>query len=96
MQLPEAVFKEKHGVMGPYAGVDYNSPYQIVNSAVSYPPPLYKDKGWNGEISPIGWAQLYLSAYLQTGFFMKTHTQVQKSGWEGRQPHAWADFNPTP
>jgi hypothetical protein len=40
MHLPEAVFKENLGVMGPYAGVDYNSPYLIVNYAVSYPPPL--------------------------------------------------------
>jgi hypothetical protein len=30
--------------MGPYAGVDYNSPYIIVNSLVSYPP-HYKGKG---------------------------------------------------
>ncbi len=26
---PEAVFKEKHGVWGPYARVDYNSSYLI-------------------------------------------------------------------
>jgi hypothetical protein len=26
---PEAVFKEKHGVLGPYAKVDYNSSYHI-------------------------------------------------------------------
>ncbi len=45
----EALFKEKHGVMGPYAGVDHNSPCFIVNSVVSYPPPLklwtFKVKG---------------------------------------------------
>jgi hypothetical protein len=37
--------------MEPYVGVDYNSPYLIVNSAVSYPPPPppTKGKGWSGE-----------------------------------------------
>ncbi len=32
---PETVFKENMGTMGPYAGVDYNSLYLIVNSVVS-------------------------------------------------------------
>ncbi len=49
----EAVFKEKHGVycMEPYAGVDYSSPYLIVNSVVSYiyNTPKRKVKGWSGE-----------------------------------------------
>ncbi len=41
---PEAVFKETWCV-GPYAGVDYNSPNLIVNSIVSYPiHPHYKGK----------------------------------------------------
>jgi hypothetical protein len=45
--------------MGPYAVVDYNSPYLIVNSLVSYPPPLQKERDGVGKISPIaGWAYL--------------------------------------
>ncbi len=41
--------------MGPNARVDYNSPYLIVSSVVSYPSP----------ISPIGWGHLHLSANFQ-------------------------------
>ncbi len=40
---------EYGSIKGPYAGVDYSSPYFIVNSAVSYPPLTTKDKGWSGE-----------------------------------------------
>jgi hypothetical protein len=36
--------------MGPYAGVDYNSPYLIVNSIVSYPPPNTTEKRETGLI----------------------------------------------
>ncbi len=46
---PEAVFKETC-FMGPYAGVDSNSPYLIV----SYPSSLQREKGGVGKISPIG------------------------------------------
>ncbi len=37
--------------MGPYAGVDFNSPFLIVNSVVSYPPPAptQMGKGRSGE-----------------------------------------------
>jgi hypothetical protein len=35
--------------MGPYAGVDYNSLYLIVNSVVSYAPPLQRGKVWSGK-----------------------------------------------
>jgi hypothetical protein len=35
--------------MGPYAGVEYNSPYFIVNYVVSYPPPTAQGKGWSWE-----------------------------------------------
>jgi len=43
LKSSETVFKEKHDVWDPtYAGVDFNSPYLIVNSIASYPPPLYK------------------------------------------------------
>ncbi len=53
---PEAVFKEKHGVWGPYAKVDDNSSYHIVSSVVSYLPPLQRERGGVWKISPIGWA----------------------------------------
>ncbi len=47
--------------MGPYAGVDYKSPYLIVNSVVSYPPKLQRERGGVGKISPIDWVHLYPS-----------------------------------
>jgi hypothetical protein len=56
--------------MGPYAGVDYKSPYLIVNSVVSYPPPLQRE-GAVGKISPIGWAHSYLSANFQNNKYGK-------------------------
>ncbi len=40
----------------PYAGVDYNSPYVIVNSVVSHQPPLQREMDRMGKISPIGLA----------------------------------------
>ncbi len=49
----EIAFKEKHGVIGPHAGVGHNSPYLIVKSVVtvvSYPPPLPSERGWVGKI----------------------------------------------
>jgi hypothetical protein len=60
----ETVFKERHGVwlVWPYDGVDYNSPYLIVKSAIH---PHYKERGGLGKISPFGWAHLYLSANFQ-------------------------------
>jgi len=42
--------------MGPYAVVDYNSPYLIINSGVSYPHPLQRKRCGVGKFSPIGWA----------------------------------------
>jgi hypothetical protein len=44
----ETVFKEKYGVWDP-TGVDYNSPYLIVNSVVKLSTPTSKGKGWSGE-----------------------------------------------
>ncbi len=46
--------QRKTWCMDPYAGVDYNSPYLIVNSVVSYSPPLQRKRGGVGKISPIG------------------------------------------
>jgi hypothetical protein len=40
--------------MGPYAGVDYNSPYLIVKSVVSYPVLPQRERGGVGKIAPIG------------------------------------------
>ncbi len=70
--------------MGPYAGVDYNSLYLIVNSVVSYPPPLQRVRGGVGKISPIGWAHFHLSAYFHNMLFMsKGKGRVRGRGREG-------------
>ncbi len=52
--------------MGPYARVDDNSPYLIVNSVVSYTSPLQNLSSGVGKISPVGLAHLHLSANFQT------------------------------
>jgi hypothetical protein len=59
--------------MGPYAGVDYNSPYLIVNSVVSYPP-HYKWKG-------VEWENLYLYAISKTGLL--SNHKYREVGWNG-------------
>ncbi len=63
----------------PYAGVDYNSPYLIVNSIVIFrcPPPLQRERGRIRKISAFDWAQLYLSANFQ-------NNKLEKGVWEGR------------
>ncbi len=87
--------------MGPYAGVDYNSPYLIVHFVVSYPPPLKRKR--DGVVS--GWVHLYLSANFQNQFFLCKHKNREGGGmvWElifGLWPDiSWsmgrpADFNP--
>ncbi len=43
----------------------YNSLYLVVNSVVSYPPPLPRERGEVGKISPIGCSHLHLSANFQ-------------------------------
>jgi hypothetical protein len=48
----QRVYSKKNNV--PYAEVDHNSPYLIVNSVVSYPFPLQRERGGEGNISPIG------------------------------------------
>jgi hypothetical protein len=65
--------------MGPYAGVDYNSPYLIVNSAVSYPPPLQgKGVEW-GNLSY--WLSTFVSVCLiPKPFFMKTQVPGEGKG----------------
>jgi hypothetical protein len=47
--LSEAVFKEKHGVWDPMPQLTI-----IYNSVVRYPPPLQRERGEVGKISPIG------------------------------------------
>jgi hypothetical protein len=59
------LYSRKTWCMETNAGVDYNSPCLIVNSAVSYPPPIQREKGGARKISPIGLALLYLSANFQ-------------------------------
>jgi hypothetical protein len=56
--------------MGPYAGVDFKSPYRIVNSIVSYPFKLQKGSGVE-KISPLVEHMLYLSAKFQNWFLLK-------------------------
>jgi hypothetical protein len=46
---PEAVFKEKHGVCDPMPELTLT-----FNSIASYPPPLQRERGGVGKISPIG------------------------------------------
>ncbi len=68
--------QRKTWCMRPYAGVDYNSSYLIVNSIVSYSPPSIpttKGKEWSGKTSPISWAHLYLSSNFQKNGFLCKH-----------------------
>ncbi len=98
--------------MGPYDGVDYNSPYLIVKSVVSYPVPPQKERGGIEQISPIGWAHWYhLLISKTTNWKIEKGEGREGKGREGvradlmslnihfmehKQPHAWADFNPMP
>ncbi len=66
--------------MGPYVGVDHKSPYVIASSVVSYPPPLQRERGGVGKISPIGWAHLHLSANFQNRNFFYVNTSTAKEG----------------
>jgi hypothetical protein len=44
------LYSKKNMVYGTLcAGADYNSHYLMVNSIVSYPPSLQREKGWSGE-----------------------------------------------
>jgi hypothetical protein len=91
-----------------YAGVDYDSPYLIVNSVVSYPPPLQRGRGGVGKISPIGWAHLYLSANFKNNKYIckgRGSKEGRGESWpyvfeycshfmEHLQPRGWADLKP--
>jgi hypothetical protein len=87
--------------MGPYR-VDYNSTYLIVNSLVSYPPPLQREKGRSGEDLSY-WLSTFVTAYLlisKTGIYVNTSTEkgegrdkscpyvFEKHFMEHGQPHA--------
>jgi hypothetical protein len=64
---------------GPYAGVDYYSPYLIVNSVVSYPPPLQRE--WGG-VAKLAVVELFcICLYFQNRFFY-VNTRTEKG--EGR------------
>jgi hypothetical protein len=85
--------------MGPYARVDYNSVYIIVNFVVSYPPPLQREMGGLGKISPISWAHLRISRTTnrkrestEKGRELK---ELNRHFMEHRQPRAWAEYNLT-
>jgi hypothetical protein len=59
---PEAVFKEKHGIWDPMLELTITLPSLIVDSEVSFPPQLQRERGGVGKVSPVGWAHLYPSA----------------------------------
>jgi hypothetical protein len=50
--LMQRLYSKKTWCMGPFAGVEYNSTYLIVNSIVTAP--LQRERGGVGKISPIG------------------------------------------
>ncbi len=64
--------------MGPHAGVDYESLYLVVNSVVSYPPPLQKERGGVGKI--FDWARLHLSTNFQTTNRKSECTRREREG----------------
>jgi hypothetical protein len=66
---PEAVFKEKMVYRTQYQSWLHNSPYLIVNSLVSYLPPLQRERGGVGKIFPFGWAHLFFKGGF-FGFFL--------------------------
>ncbi len=69
--------------MEPYAGVDYNSPYLIVNSLVSYSP-HYKGKGVDLGRSLLLVEHIFCIYLLisKTGFLCK---QYGEGGVKGRE-----------
>ncbi len=88
------------------SGADYNSPYLIVNSVVSYLPPTTMGKGWSGEHLSY-WLTIFVSFCLIPKPVFYVNTSTEKEEGKGRadlmslnmehgQPHAWVDFNPTP
>ncbi len=63
--------------------------YLIVNSIVSYPPPLQRERGGVGKILPIGWAHFHLSANFQNNQEEKESTEKG----EGRgESWLWIDI----
>jgi hypothetical protein len=67
--------------MGPYAGVDYNSSYLMVNSVVGYPPSLPREGVGVGKISFLV-EHIYICLLIsKTGFLWKH--KYREGGWEG-------------
>ncbi len=61
--------------MGTYAGVDYNSPYLTVNSVVSYPLPLQRERGAVGNLSYwLSSAHLFFFVYFFGGLVCVGHS----------------------
>jgi hypothetical protein len=61
--------------MGPYAGVDYNLPNLIVNSTVSYPPPLQREGvEWGRSFLLVEHISICL-LISKTGFYANTSTK---------------------
>ncbi len=61
---------------------------------VSYPPPLQRERGGEGKISPIGWAHLYLSVNFKNRFFyVNTSTEKGKGRCEQLILWLWKDIS---
>jgi hypothetical protein len=78
----QRLYSKKNMVYRTQAGVDFNSPFLIVNSVVSYPSPLQTERGRLGKISPICWAHLYWSANFQNRFLLCKH-KCREEGEKG-------------
>jgi hypothetical protein len=62
----------------------HSSSYLIVNSVVSYPTPLQRERDGVGKISSIGWEHLHLSNFQNPLFLLCKHkyTEGGGKGWE--------------
>ncbi len=56
----------------------WNLPFMSTASVVSYSPPLQRERGAVGKMSPIGWAHFYLSANFQNS--KKGKGRIQRRG----------------
>jgi hypothetical protein len=95
---PERLYWKKNmGCMGPYAGFDYNSP--IVNSVVSYPPPLQRERGAEWGRSLLSFEHIYICLQISKTTNMNKgegRGDLMSLNWTFYGAWAtWADFNPT-
>jgi hypothetical protein len=71
--------RKKTWCMGPYARVDYNSPYLIVSSIV-YPPPLHREGvEWGRSLLLVKHISICL-LISKTIFYVKTRTEKVEKG----------------